>query len=107
MLRNDRWNKHYAGKHVVMWDNTNIRLYKPSNTEAQPNTYSTYYAGNVGKGAVFVQLCGWMGTHDLWCGEVGNSEYMIRSGVLEQQREYVPKFDPQNANIPFINIMAL
>ena len=103
-LRNERWNIYYKNKRVVMWDNTNIKLHKPSNSEAQRNTFSTYYNDNVGKGSVFIQLCGWMGTYELWCGGVSDSDYMIRSGVLEQQKLFVLN-DRTNNNIPFLNIL--
>ena len=55
-LRSHRWDSAYAGKRVVFWDNTNINLSKPSDADAQRNTYSAYYAGNVAKGGVlFIQ----------------------------------------------------
>ena len=104
-LRNDRWNKYYSNQRVVMWDNTNIKLHKPSNAEAQRNTFSSYYNDNVGKGAVFIQLCGWMGTYELWMGGVSDSEYMIRSGILKQQQLFVKDYDPDNKDIPFLNIL--
>lgn len=104
-LRDERWNKHYKDRRVVMWDNTNVKMYKPSSAEAQRNTFSTYYANNVGKGAVFVQLCGWMGTFELWMGAVSDSDYMIRSGILQLQQQYVPLYDEEYINIPFVNIL--
>ena len=45
-----------------MWDDTNVNLqFKPSSVEAQRITYSVYYGGNVCKGGIFLQLCGWLG----------------------------------------------
>ena len=64
----------YSNKRVIFWDNTNIKLPQPSDATAQRNTYSAYYAGNVGKGAVFIQPSGWMGTHDLWMGAVSDTD---------------------------------
>lgn len=104
-IRNERWNKYYKNKRAVMWDNTNIKLYKPSNSEAQRNTFSSYYSDNVGKGSVFIQLCGWMGTYELWMGGVSDSDYMIRSGILKQQHDFVIKYDTTNKDIPFLNIL--
>jgi hypothetical protein len=37
---------------------------------------------------VFVQLCGWMGTADLWPGMVTDSDYNRREGYLERQSEF-------------------
>jgi hypothetical protein len=54
--------------------------------EAQRNTYSLYYGGNVGKGGVYIQPCGWMGTHDLWMGSVSDTEYMLKSKAFEIQQ---------------------
>ena len=84
-LRQSHWNDTYGGTRVVMWDNTNINLPKPQDAEAQRNTWSTYYGGNVGKGAIFIQLCGWMGTYEIWMGAVTDSDYFIRSGILKEQ----------------------
>jgi hypothetical protein len=105
-LRKSKWNVNCAGKRVVMWDNTNVPLtYKPSASDAQRNTYSMYYAGNVAKGGVFIQPCGWMGTHTLWVGAVSDSEYMERSGVLEIQVAYAKEYDTDYRNVPFTNIL--
>ena len=65
-----------------MCDNTNVHLKKSSDAGNQRNTYSLYYADNVGKGCVWIQPCGWMGTHDLWEGNVSDSEYMQMSGMF-------------------------
>lgn len=67
-LRNIKWDSTYRGKRIIMWDNTDIPLPTPTNPNLQRNTFSDYYSGNVGKGSVFIQLCGWMGTHELWEG---------------------------------------
>jgi hypothetical protein len=75
---------------LVMWDNTNVPLcFNMSNVEAQRNTYSLYYGGNVAKHAVFIQPCGMMGTHELFMGAVSDTEYMIKRKVLEIQHVLV------------------
>ena len=61
-----------------------------------------YYAGNVAKGAVFLQLCGWMGTWELWAGAISDTEYQTRSGVFEYMQWFVDHFDK---GIPFTNIV--
>ena len=104
-LRNECWNTTYSGRRVVMWDNTSVHLPKPQNPEAQRNTFSQYYAGNVGKGAIFIQLCGWMGTYELWEGAVSDSDYFVRSGILQQQIEYVTTYDKEYKDINWINIL--
>jgi hypothetical protein len=63
----------YLGCRVVMYDNTNIQMKQPSDSETHWVTYSLYYSGNVGKGAVFIQQCGWMGSHEIWTGGVSDT----------------------------------
>jgi hypothetical protein len=75
----------YDNKRIIMWDSTALPIHTPGAAELQQNTYSAYYAGNVAKGAVFLQLCGWMGTCELWVGAVSDSKYFKRSGILKQQ----------------------
>jgi DDE superfamily endonuclease len=90
---------------VIFWDNTNIDILKPSNPEAQRNTFSSYYSGNVAKAAVFVQPSGWMGSHDLWMGAVSDSDYFGRSGILQEQIEYVAKYDKANEDHKWNNVL--
>ena len=99
-MRNPKWKDRYNGKHIVMWDNTNlVMLFKPASVEVQSLTYSSYYNGNVGKGGIFIQLCGWMGTHELWMGGVSDTEYLQSSGILEQQQQFV------KGGVPFVNVL--
>jgi DDE superfamily endonuclease len=106
LFHKTKWDTHYSGKRIVMWDNTNVPItFKPSTADAQRNTYSMYYAGNVAKGGVFIQPCGWMGTHELWVGAVTDSDYMERSGVLELQIKYVTEYDKDYKHIPFTMIL--
>jgi hypothetical protein len=55
--KTDKWDA-YIGKRVVMYDNTNVIMFQPLCADAQRATYSLYYSGNVGKGAVHIQPCG-------------------------------------------------
>jgi hypothetical protein len=95
----------YVGKRVVMFDNTNIIIKKPGNAEAQRSTYSVYYAGNVGKGAIFIQPCGWMGSHEVWTGGVSDTMYMQRGKVFETLNEFINTYDKEEAHIPFTIIL--
>ena len=105
-LRNKKkWDETYDNLRIVMWDNTNIDLCQPSAGEAQRLTWSAYYAGNVAKGGVFIQLCGWTGTHPLWTGAVTDTEYMIGSRILEQQEEYIQQYDHATSDIAWTNIL--
>jgi hypothetical protein len=105
-LRQSKWETEFGQHRLVMWDNTNIPLcFKPTDAEAQRNTYSQYYSGNVGKGGVFIQPCGWMGTHDLWMGAVSDSEYMLRSGVFEQQHKFLTRNDPLSSHVSWLNML--
>jgi hypothetical protein len=100
-LRNKDWDQNYKDKRIVMWDNTGIRLHKPTDALLQRMTYSSYYAGNVGKGGIFVQLCGWMGTHELYPGAMSDSDYLNKTGILEEQKA----FQEKDGGIPFTNIL--
>ena len=62
-------------------------------------TYSAYYAGNVAKGGVFLQLCGWSGAHELFPGAMGDSNYLNDTGILEEQKA----FQEADGGIPFLN----
>jgi hypothetical protein len=84
----DKWEA-YEGKRVIMFDNTNIIVRQPSNADAQRITYSLYYAGNVGKGAVFIQPCGWMGSHEIWSGGVSDTMYMQKGEVFDTLNKFI------------------
>ena len=103
-LRSEKWNERYDGKRVVMWDNTNVNMPKPQDAKMQRQTYSAYYGGNVGKGAIGLQLCGWMLTTELWDGAVSDKEYLEKSGILEIQAEIAAN-DGNNSDIQFTNIL--
>ena len=42
------------------------------------------YAMNCAKGGVFLQLCGWMGVGQLWCGGISDSTYIEKEKILER-----------------------
>lgn len=89
-LRNDHWNCTYKGRRVVFWDNTNVDMrYKPTDASLNRRTFSSYYGGNVAKGGVFLQLCGWLGVYALWVGAVSDTKYLSESGILEMQQDFV------------------
>jgi hypothetical protein len=54
---------------------------------------------------VFNQLCGWLGTGDLWVGAVSDTHYNEGEGYLERQEEFADKdlVILENENTP-INI---
>jgi hypothetical protein len=78
-LRKAKWNIKYSEDHgvkrrPVFWDMTGIRAYQFGVADTNVHTYSKYYSSNVFKGGIFTQCCGWMGTHDLWGGNVSDTE---------------------------------
>jgi hypothetical protein len=40
------------------------------------------------KGGVFTQCGGWLGTHELWGGNVSDSDYNRNAGYLEEQAAF-------------------
>jgi hypothetical protein len=79
----------YKGVRVIMFDNTNIMIRQPTDADAQRCPYSVYYSGNVGKGAVFIQPCGWVGSHEIWTGGVSDSAYMKQSKAVDTLNKYL------------------
>jgi hypothetical protein len=105
-MRQQKWETEYSNNRLIMWDNTYVLLcFKPADAEAHRNTYSAYYGGNVGKGAVFIQPCGWMGTHELWMGAVSDTEYMLQSKVFDQQEIFIKQRDPLYSHILWLNML--
>lgn len=86
-FRKDKWNVKFRDERIVMWDMTDIRAYGFSDADSQRLTYSKYYNGNVLKGGVVAQPCGWILTGDLWPGGISDSEYNRREGYLNCQEE--------------------
>ena len=100
-LRDTKWEHRYIGKRIVFHDNTGLDIVKPSDSLSQRVTYSSYYGGNVAKGGVFVQLCGWIGTYELYPGAVSDSDYMNLCGIFENQK----RFQESDGGDPFLNVL--
>ena len=106
LLRSAWWRERYKNTRAIMWDNTNVDMHgKPSDANLQRLTYSQYYAGNVAKGGVFVQLCGWLGAWELWLGGVSDTDYLERSGVLSFQKQFQELDTTETSSISFTNIL--
>jgi hypothetical protein len=98
----------YEGRRVVMFDNTIVNMIQPSDGGAQRATYSLYYSGNVGKGAVFIQPCGWIGTHVMWTGGVSDLQYMKEGEVfstLNKRLLTCPFENDTTRQIPFTVVL--
>ena len=105
-LTKQKWQDKFKGKRIVMWDDTNINLnYKPSSAEEQRLTYSVYYAGNCAKGGVFIQLCGWIGVENLWCGATSDSHYQEHTKIFERQNDFAKKDLVDGQVKPFWNVL--
>ena len=74
VLMGDKWKERYSGHRIIQWDNTDIKMHKPGSADMQRSTYSSYYSSNCAKGAVRLQLCGWMGTKCLFPGAISDTE---------------------------------
>ena len=108
-LRKDKWQLKYGEENgvrrrPVFWDMTGIRAYQFGSADANVHTYSKYYSGNVFKGGIFTQCCGWMGTHDLWGGNVSDTEYNKSAGYLKEQETYQQSDLVDDKMVPFLNI---
>ena len=68
ILMSSWWLNKQGAKKVILWDDTtHISISAARDAHLNRHTNSAYYAyaGNVAKGAVFLQLCSWMGTWEL------------------------------------------
>uniref|UniRef100_A0A7S1UPM4 DDE Tnp4 domain-containing protein n=1 Tax=Grammatophora oceanica TaxID=210454 RepID=A0A7S1UPM4_9STRA len=102
-LRHSSWNVRYWGERIVFWDDTDIGMLKPSDAGLNRRTYSSYYGGNVAKGGVFIQLCGWLGVWELWMGAVSDTYYIMKSGILGSQKDFA--LLDLSSDVPFTNIL--
>ena len=95
-LRSERWwRKYRKDARVIFWDDTNIAAVSPSDADTNRSWFSYYYDATVAKGAVFLQLCGWMGCWELWAGAISNTDYQQSAGVFHFQELFVrncPRF---------------
>jgi len=103
-LQRQRWSSYYFGKRKIMWDDTNVNAPDPQDAETNCHWFSHYYGSCVAKGAVFLQLCGWMGTWELWAGCISDSDYQVRAGILAFMAWFVSQ-DPLHSDIPFLSIL--
>ena len=60
---------------------------------------------NCAKGGVFLQLCGWMGVEELWCGATSDSFYMENTGILKRQKDFAEDDLVDEKYIPFLIIL--
>jgi hypothetical protein len=93
----------YDGKRLIMFDNTNIIIRQPSDAEAQRSTYPLYYSGNAGKAAVYIQPCGWIGSHEVWTGGVSDTAYMQLGQVFEALSNYLLTSTYKDNNTQYIS----
>ena len=105
ILMKDKWKERYGVQQMIQWDNTNVNMLKLGNADMQRSTYSSYYSSNCLKGAVRVQFCGWMGTKCLFPGGISNPEYMMKSGIFEEQRDFANEDITEEGVIQFCNKM--
>ena len=101
-MRDPSWNAKYTSDdRPLFWDNTKVVLHEPSDGLLQRITFSAYYKGNVGKGGIFVQLCGWLGTHELYPGAISDTDYLSKTGIFEIQQ----RFQEKDGGVKFTNIL--
>ena len=103
-LRKSIWKERFGDKRIIMWDDTNADIPSPSDAHLNRLTFSHYYGGNVGKGAVFLQTCGFSGTWELFTGGVSDSDYQVKSEILEFQEEFVKECN-NKPDVPFTNVL--
>ena len=110
-LRKEKWNSKYGEtnhggvkRRPIFWDMTGIRAYQFGAADTNVHTYSKYYSGNVFKGGIFTQCCGWAGTYDLWGGNVSDTEYNKSAGYLKEQEVYQQNDLVGGELVPFLNI---
>ena len=93
-MRRTKWNVKYIGVRVVMRDMTNIPAFGFTNADCNQITCSQYYN----------QICGWIGTYDLWSGAVSDTDYNKRAGYLKIQKQYTEIDLVDSKLVPFTNI---
>ena len=91
--------KMYKGKRILSWDNTGIHLHKPTDYLLQRLTCFSCYAGNVAKGGIYLQLCGWLGVHELYPTAMSDSDYLNKTDILDQQQW----FQESDGGVKFLN----
>ena len=100
-LRSNKWLRKYVGQLPIFHDNTGLLFPTPSDSYLLRLTYSSYYAGNVAKGGVFIQLSGWLGTLELYPGGMSDSKYLNETGILENQK----RIQEDMGDVQIINVL--
>lgn len=104
-LRKLHWNKKIDIKRVIMHDNTNVDLPKPSDADKQRSLHSKYYGRSCAKGGVAFQLSGWVRTLNLFTGGIDDNLYIDQSKIFKQQKLFQEHdLDSSASIIEFINI---
>jgi hypothetical protein len=78
VLMKDKWKTKYKNMRILFWDNTNVIVLASTDPNINRHTYSHYYNGTVAKGAVFLQLCGWIGTWEFPTAGIKNRAKFLR-----------------------------
>jgi hypothetical protein len=53
---------------------------------------------------LFLQLCGWFGTWELWVGAISDTDYQVTSGIFKFQEQFTSNC-ANHSDLPFTNIM--
>ena len=106
-LMSNYWKEEYPDWRIIFWDNTNVNIPSPSDAQDNRETFSAYYGDNVAKGGVFLFLCGWMGTWELWGGAISDTDYVSKSGIFDAQTDFVEKHDKADADVKHTNVTLL
>jgi len=107
-MRKEIWDHYFKQADIenvpclVMHDNTNVPLMRPSDPRLQRALYSRYYGRCIAKGGVAVQPCGWITTWELCTGGIDDSRYVKMVKVFEKQQQYA-HYD-ETDQWPFTNI---
>ena len=109
LLRSEKWNDIISSTQkrvrIIMHDMTNIPLPQPADADMNSATWNTYYNMCCAKGGVFTQLCGWEGTLELYIDATGDSDYIRKTKILEEQRDFMDADKQIDGSIvPFINV---
>ena len=87
-LYDEKYRPFYGSLRPIFWDMTSLPMCQPSDAELQRLTYSSYYGMNCAKGAIGLQLCGWIVTWNLWTGCVSDTRYQEHSGIFQAQQKF-------------------
>jgi hypothetical protein len=106
-LMKDKWKTKYENMRILFWDNTNVVVPASTDPNINRHTYSHYYNGTVAKGAVFLQLCGWIGTWELFARTISDSDYQKQSKVFDATQQFAnnDREDASEPVLPFTNIV--